>query len=340
VTSGLLTSLPGGHAIVFCAVLLAGVFGTPPTAASEGSPGPGGVRAPGVRIWYRTSEGCPEGSAFVARLSELGRQASLAAVGDRVDFVVTLAAAAAQSSGRLERQTESGTVAIRELSAARCEEVAEALALSLELALEPEPQHPAPLTTALAEPAIGVPAAPAADATPTPSENPSLAWRWAVGAQASLETGIAPGALFGAALFLDVAPSSGAASGRLSLLAAHRGDSTALAIDVTLLGGRLEGCFTSIESGAVAVETCAGADLGALTAASAGQSGRRDTDVWASGDLHVRGRWRAGDALGLEFQIGTLVPLVRYRFGAESGAGVYRTAPAGLRLSLGFSWAG
>lgn len=42
-------------------------------------------------------------------------------------------AAPSTSSGRLERQTARGTVAIRELVAGRCEEVTEALALSLEL---------------------------------------------------------------------------------------------------------------------------------------------------------------------------------------------------------------
>jgi hypothetical protein len=54
-----------------------------------------------------------------------------------VDFVVTVAHAAEQSSGRLERQTELGTMAIREISAGRCDEVVEGLALSLDLALDP-----------------------------------------------------------------------------------------------------------------------------------------------------------------------------------------------------------
>ncbi|HWO08879.1 MAG TPA: hypothetical protein VNN80_05345, partial [Polyangiaceae bacterium] len=95
-----------------------------------------------LSVWYRSSEGCPEGSVFVARLAELGRPATLARVGDRVDFVVTVARTPDASSGRLERQTARGTVAIRELDAARCDEVTEALALSLEIALDPANEAP------------------------------------------------------------------------------------------------------------------------------------------------------------------------------------------------------
>lgn len=54
-----------------------------------------------------------------------------------MDFVVTLIAEGGETVGRLERQTESGTVAIRELRDPHCTQVADALALSLALALEP-----------------------------------------------------------------------------------------------------------------------------------------------------------------------------------------------------------
>ena len=71
-----------------------------------------------VSVWYRTSAGCPDGDAFVARLSELGTAARLASVGDRVDFVVTLGNTPAESSGRLERQTRGGTVTDQPAAAA------------------------------------------------------------------------------------------------------------------------------------------------------------------------------------------------------------------------------
>lgn len=128
------------------AACLGVALATPALAAAE----PDGASAvqgdAPIRVWYRSSEGCPDGDRFVGRLSELGRRATLARVGDRVDFVVTLAAEPEQSTGRLERQTERGTVAIRQLDASACSEVAEALALSLELALAPD--VPAPSTRA------------------------------------------------------------------------------------------------------------------------------------------------------------------------------------------------
>jgi hypothetical protein len=90
-----------------------------------------------VSIWYRTSEGCPSGDDFVQRLADLGRAAHLADAGDHIDFVVTLGVGTPKSSGRLERQTTGGTVAIRDVEAENCSQVSEALALSLDLALGP-----------------------------------------------------------------------------------------------------------------------------------------------------------------------------------------------------------
>jgi hypothetical protein len=83
-----------------------------------------------VSIWYRTSEGCPSGDDFVQRLADLGRAAHLADAGDHIDFVVTLGVGTPKSSGRLERQTTGGTVAIRDVEAENCSQVSEALALS------------------------------------------------------------------------------------------------------------------------------------------------------------------------------------------------------------------
>lgn len=62
----------------------------------------------------------------------------LAKAGDHIDFVVTLVADEADVVGRLERQTQSGTVAIRELRDKECARVADAIALSLALALDPD----------------------------------------------------------------------------------------------------------------------------------------------------------------------------------------------------------
>src|SRR3954468_10698753 len=123
-------------------------------------------------VWYRASAACPTGPEFLAKLAEGPERARLAEAGDHIDFVVTLLSASGETVGRLERQTNGGTVAIRELRDATCAQVANALALSLGLALEPEPSGvpppgPAPLPVSEAPGA-----APTASAAPPASAAP------------------------------------------------------------------------------------------------------------------------------------------------------------------------
>ena len=56
----------------------------------------------GPVVWYRSSEGCPDGAAFLARLRSRAQGARLARVNDRIDFVVTLGTSGGRSSGKLE----------------------------------------------------------------------------------------------------------------------------------------------------------------------------------------------------------------------------------------------
>lgn len=92
--------------------------------------------APAV-LWYRSSEGCPDGASFLESVGERASLLRLADVGDHVDFVVNLALTNEGARGRLERETERGTVAIREVEDESCERVAEVVALNLSLALDP-----------------------------------------------------------------------------------------------------------------------------------------------------------------------------------------------------------
>src|SRR5690349_11532312 len=89
-------------------------------------------------IWYRSGEGCPDGAGFLQRLEARGVRARLAGVGDPIDFVVTLGVDGDGARGLLERQTKTGTVAIRRLDGGTCDEIADGLALSLTLADAPE----------------------------------------------------------------------------------------------------------------------------------------------------------------------------------------------------------
>ena len=88
-------------------------------------------------IWYRSAQGCPEADAFLSKLSARNVRSRLAQVGDTIDFVVTLGVGPdGRGRGVLERQTQTGTVAIRKVEDAGCEPIADALALTLALSIE------------------------------------------------------------------------------------------------------------------------------------------------------------------------------------------------------------
>jgi hypothetical protein len=99
------------------------------------------AREPAV-LWYRSSEGCPDGASFLATIGTQASLLRLAQAGDRVDFVVNLALTTEGARGRLERETDAGTVAIREVEDTSCARVAEVVALNLSLALDPPENAP------------------------------------------------------------------------------------------------------------------------------------------------------------------------------------------------------
>lgn len=296
-----------------------------------------------VRVWYRSSAECPDGAAFIALLHRFGRQGVLAGVGDRVDFVVTLAHAPSESSGRLERQSSEQTVAIRDAVAASCEEVAEVLALSLELALQPAAPSEAPAPHH--EPRREAAAAPALSPAPVHADTPvapvgpaaGAAWLLRLGAQGTLVSGIARTVLPGAAVFLDVAPPRETWSARASLRGALGEREAAVGLSLRLLQARTQACW-AWTLGELELGPCGGVEAGVLFVDGAGAGGRSDAGFWSGATLHARVGWRLGRAWGLEFQGGAVVPFVRHRFEAETGGEVTRSAAFGVDAALGVSF--
>ena len=293
-----------------------------------------------VWVWYRTSEGCPDGASFVTRLNDLGQSARLAGVGDRVDFVVTLGHERGTGSGRLERQTRSGTVAIREYRDADCAQVAEALALTLDLALEPSRVDAEP-------PAVRATSASASSAMDKAEQSSTLEaeasrTNVALGVQATLATGVAPELLPGGALFLEL-QSSGwlPRASRLTLLGGHVESTTrSRTIDVTLIGGRAEACPLRWNALAdLVLEPCAGVEAGLIRGAGADAAGTVDTGFWGSFLAQGRVALRLGGPWWLEAQVGGRVPWVRYEMGTRDGsADWFRTRAVGLDAGVGASW--
>ncbi|HEY6725990.1 MAG TPA: hypothetical protein VI197_18275 [Polyangiaceae bacterium] len=326
--------------------------------------------ATATSIWYRSSDRCPDGVAFLERLEQLGRSARLADAGDTIDFVVTLGSKGGGSFGRLERQTERGTVAIREVEAPACVEVADALALSLDLALDPRqgadalppappPAPPAPevaggseaaapqTTPGVSEAQAPLSAHPARQtaSAPAPPTAPSAEHDQAphvaeagvvarLGAQGTLVTGVGEAPLFGAAVFGELP--LGLVTPRVSVWGATGASTVAdSALRMWLFAARLEGCLGPFGARRLYFHPCAGADVGVVSARYAAENGGQDTGAWISPTLLGRGSWSFLERVTLEAQIGLYVPLFSYEVGEPGQVPLASTDRVGVQAAVG-----
>jgi hypothetical protein len=301
-------------------------------------------------IWYRAGEGCPDGASFLARLSQRGVSARLAAVGDQIDFVVTLGSSGERSAGRLERQTSTGTIALRQVEDARCEAVAEVLAFTLALTQDPTAtgypaansapeagSSPAPAPTAAEVPVTAKAAAVASDPPqsappPAPAERGA---RFALGAELSAWDLFEGPWLLAAGPFGELEAPRSFALPRASVRAVVRGGLRAdgnAAAGVWLAAGRLEGCPTALVLGRVDLRPCGALDLGLVGATAAGRS---DTAGWLSAAAHARLTLDLGP-FAVEAQAGAIFPLTRYEVTAgDSATTLEKTQSAGFAGGIG-----
>lgn len=315
-----------------------------------------------VVIWFRSSEGCPDGPQFLPLLGERAGSARLAEAGDHIDFVVTLVADGPHSTGKLERQTQSGSVAIRQLDGESCDRVAEALALSLALAMGPEdpsvpvdPVEPAPQdaepAAAAADPPAPVPPVPAAPpppaVAPVPPTRPEPvvpppappARRWWAGMQGGAITGVVPRAAGSVAAFVEVDRVAPGLLPHLALRAAAAGvlgsaDTEVGTVSQRIAAGRLEACPLGVDTNRVSLFLpCLAGEVGAASLSGT----RRDTAFWSGLGAHGRLRWRVAGPMAIEAQVGALLPLTRYDVYGRTGL-LFHTAPAGLSAAAGVSF--
>ncbi|MBN2195216.1 MAG: hypothetical protein JW751_20530 [Polyangiaceae bacterium] len=335
--------------------------------------GVGRAESPTATVWYRTSEQCPDAATFLSLVEARGRRARVAEVGDRVDFVVTLGAGAEGSAGRLERQTSTGTVAIREVVGARCEEVADAIALSLTLALAAAPDAGAKGVTAgltpaepvrAAFPAVAPPApsaaAPAAPDSSHPPPAPEVASSGAgadarpavaplgsgslrrretwVGVSVNGRAGVAPAGAWGGAGHVEVGrPHAWTIRGSAAVAAGTH--TLALGrLHLSLWVARIEVCPLQIGRRRVVTEWCGGGELGRVSAEFHGPGGRRDAGLWTALVAGERLRWQLTPALSLETELGLAAPLPPYRVVTERPTAViFEMDPLGLEAAVGAS---
>lgn len=311
--------------------------------------------APIAAVWYRSGEGCPDGAAFIERLRTRSIPAQLAQVGDRIDFVVTLGAGPDGGRGRLERQAEKGTVALREVQGKTCEGVADALALSLALSWDPSAQPPVteatpassepPVAERVAAPTLAATASPPASASagspdPAPDSSPRSV---RIGIEGLLWSLTEQSPLFGGALFGELGSShAGTGLRPLARLSAQLAFSPDMGEDVEgwIGAARIEGCPVNIGSSRLHLRPCTGLDLGVLGVAGSGSAGASSNAFWAAWSTHARLSWEAGASWGLDAQAGVIVPLTRYELTVGQPAqSIAELRGWGMAAGLGAHWA-
>lgn len=341
----------------------------------EGSPTPPAetdVSAP--TVWYRSAEGCPSGEQFVARVAGYNQGVRLARAGDRIDFVVTVAAGSEGAVGRLERQTNAGTIAISEVKDPNCDAVATALALSLGLSLTPDgatsTSTDVPSGVAVAETRSsdgGEPgAAPSPKSSPVvdskransgadlgPRRKPEVdsavtasrdvvsetqSTSWHVAAITEGAFALNPSAVWGGGAFVERSARSagyGTWSGRLGITGHFGNEATNV--------GRVEQWLVAARAGLVPIvwsvfgariSPFAELDLGAVTAEGTASNGKRAASFWGSVGVGARLGVALGRGMELQSQAAARAPLNPYRMRNEQET-LFESRPVGLWVGLG-----
>jgi hypothetical protein len=298
-------------------------------------------------IWYRSTDGCPDGEAFLQRLEARGVRSHLARVGDAVDFVVTLGSEQEGAQGLLERQTATGTVAVRHLEASDCDQVADGIALILAMASQSAKTRPAstpPQEVDQSPRALAASPSPVRDAVvPVRAKEPHALW--AVGAQGGVLVGVTPAVLPQATVFVQLQPwaASGGLLGGASVRGSAFGGTSSRddgdgSLSAWIVGGRLEACPLALRSGALSVSPCVGFDLGTLHASKTGLNSATDQGIWGAAEAVARLSVRIAEGVSVEVQSAAVVPFARYEFASEQATEpLYVASPVGLSAAAGLS---
>jgi hypothetical protein len=310
---------------------------------------PSAVAAEAVSIWYRAGDGCPNAAAFLERLTPHPVVATIARAGDRIDFVVTLDRDERGSTGSLERQSSGGTVAIRQVEAASCDAVADALALTLVLSADPDaatgartkaastgpvsPPATAEETPPMAKPVrAATPTATSLAIPPRAAVNQPSPFRPSFGAHASIGTFAESSTLLGASAFVDLALERGPRpSARARFVAGFAAPGETL--NLQLLLGRLEACPVTIGSD-LSLVPCVALDLGALRAENEEVGGHTDTGLWSAAWALGRLAYAPSLLWALELEGGVSVPFAHYELTASDQR---RILAETKRVTLGLS---
>jgi len=287
---------------------------------------PGAARAIEETIEYQAAPGCPDRGAFLqAALRKVPGKKPAAPGPLKVEVRATLAGYTGTLEKRPDREGEPA--APRVLSAARCEDVVEALALTLALSLVP-PVDPAPEVAVAA-------------AAPRPRATASRRLTLGAGLQAGRFVAGAP--MLGAALALGLTGAAGEAPWSLGLegrvrLSWNRSD-VVLAPDrarFELMVAAVELCPLHVGTGRARVGLCGLAEVGRLGGEGIGiahpQWGRSTWLAFGGGPDVAVALTRRWHLIGTAF-ISRPLRQTRFVF-AEPAEAVARTAGAAFSGSL------
>jgi hypothetical protein len=121
-----------------------------------------------ARIEYRAPTSCPDAAAFSARVRERGGNFDAPSSAGTL-FAVTIREESGRFAGAVTLENGAASSAPRDVSAPRCEEVADALAVVVAITLQGKADQP----SAAAAPAAGLAAATPAAPPPAPSAAPA-----------------------------------------------------------------------------------------------------------------------------------------------------------------------
>ncbi len=281
---------------------------------------------------YRAPAGCPASAEFSDEIAR--RTPEWAARRAELVVAVEITAGANGFAGRV-RLERARRETLRELHAASCSELVQALALIVAILIDPHADvtpSPARRSEPVTEPVEPPERVPARTASP--------ALFFVAGPELALQTGVSPGIALGERLYVALGREGAvwASSARLAVTRL-RGDGvsaeSAAAANFELVGARLEVGVIRFEWESFAFEPGFLFELGRLRAEGRHPLGAVTRErLWASAGVNARPQVTLAGRLVLGLALGAHLPLVRYRFAFIDENTLYQNEALGLDAAL------
>ena len=264
-----------------------------------------------IRLSYRASPGCPDEANFVARLCARTSRARIARAGESARTFTIVVDAGPPASGRVVvHGADDASEGTRQVRAASCTDVADALALMVALAIDP--QAAAPERAASARPSPPEPPAPSASSAPAAVQPSADDEALSAGGDFVAVTDVTPQVLLAGSPYVGWrAPAVGWFEPSFRLAFVRAGTP---ALDVpggtaafTWTVGRADACPIALPRGVVRVVECVRLEAGSLQVEQA-------LRPWVAVGPVVRAGWSFLSWAFVEGEAGVLVHVTQDRF--------------------------